>query len=154
VGEVELRRMFLLRRVCIAAALLCPIGSASAQETQSASGCWLIFGEEPTTYGRSDADEMICLSSPASGQVLESTIFGTVGACSKVSVRREGSGTTFALDFTGCTNDIPKHWISCPSLAGEMPKCVWKWADNSVGTAYLRSCPTQWCSHGRDYGAH
>jgi hypothetical protein len=39
-------------------------------------------------------------------------------------------------------------------LTGDTPKCAWKWQDNSVSTAYLRSCPPHWCSHGRDYGAH
>jgi hypothetical protein len=152
--EVELLRMYKLCRVCIAAALVCPSASASGQEAQTASACWLIFSEPSATYGRSDADEMVCLNSPASGQVLESTIFGSVGGCSKVTVRREGSGTTFVLDFSGCTNNTPTHSISCASLAGETSKCVWKWDDNSISTAYLRSCPPQWCSHGRDYGAH
>jgi hypothetical protein len=152
--EAELLRMSILRRVCIAAALACPFGSASGEEAKGASACWLIFSEPSATYGRGDADEMVCLNSPASGEVLESSIFGSVGGCSKATVRREGSGTTFVLDFSGCTNDTPNHSISCPSLAGETPKCVWKWNDNSVSTAYLRSCPPHWCSHGRDYGAH
>jgi hypothetical protein len=150
-GEVELLRMSVLRRVCIAAALLFPIGSASAQE---ASGCWLIFSEPSQTHGRSDADEMMCLKTPTSGEVTESTIFGTVGGCSKVTVKREGGGTTFVLDLSGCNNNSPNHTISCPSLAGELPQCVWKFDDNSTSTAYLKACPPNWCSHGRDYGAH
>jgi hypothetical protein len=152
--EVELLRISMLRRFCIAAALLCPLGSASAQETQAASACWLIFSGHPKTYGRSDADEMMCLKSPTSGEVIESTLFGSVGGCSKVTVKREGGGTTFLLDFSGCNDKDTNHSISCPSLAGEMPQCVWTWEDNEVSSAYLRSCPPNWCSHGRDYGAH
>jgi hypothetical protein len=149
-----LLRISMLRRVCIAAALLSPIGSASAQEAQGASACWLVFSQPSDTHGRSDADEMMCLSSPVSGEVIESTIFGSVGGCSKVTVKRDGGGTTFILDLSGCNNNSPNHSISCASLTGELPQCVWKWDDNSTSSAYLKSCPTNWCSHGRDYGAH
>ncbi len=151
--EVELLRISVLRRYSIAAALVWSFGSGSEGNAQDASACWMIFSEQQTTYGRSSADEMICLRSQTSGEVIESTIFGSVGGCSKVTVNREGSGTTFVLDFSNCTNNTPKHWISCPSLTGETPKCIWKWSDNSVGDAYLRSCPQHWCGHGRDYGA-
>ena len=151
--EVVLFRISMLRRISIAAVVIWPFGLASEGNAQDASACWMVFGEQQATYGRSSADEMICLKSQTSGEVIESSIFGSVGGCSKVTVNREGTGTTFVLDFSNCTNDTPKHSIACPSLTGETPKCVWKWSDNSLGDAYLRSCPPHWCSHARDYGA-
>ena len=151
--EVVLLHISMLRCIGVAVALLWLFGPAPDVNAQDASACWMVFGEQQATYGRSSADEMICLKSQTSGEVIESTIFGSVGGCSKVTVNREGSEITFVLDFSNCTNNTPKHSISCPSLTGETPKCAWKWSDGSLGDAYLRSCPPHWCSHGRDYGA-
>jgi hypothetical protein len=143
----------MFRCITIATALISLSGLPANVDAQGATACWMVFGEQRATYGRSDADEVICLKSPISGEVIESSIFGSVGGCSAVSVNREGSATTFVLDFAKCSISVPKHSISCPSLTGETPKCAWKWSDNSLGQAYLRSCPVQWCSHPRDYGA-
>ena len=83
-------RISMLRRISIAAVVIWPFGLASEGNAQDASACWMVFGEQQATYGRSSADEMICLKSQTSGEVIESSIFGSVGGCSKVTVNREG----------------------------------------------------------------
>jgi len=141
------------RSTRVAATVVWLFGFAAEVNAQGASACWMVFGEVQATYGRGDADEVICLKSPTSGEVTESPIFGSVGGCSKVTVTRAGSGTTFVLDFSNCAIAVPNQSISCPSLTGETPKCVRKWPRNELGEAYLRSCPLQWCASPRDYGA-
>ena len=55
-----------------------------------AQTCWLVYY---VSSGPPDsADEVICLSSPTEGYVRETSIFGVVQDCSRVTLRRRLPG--------------------------------------------------------------
>jgi hypothetical protein len=108
---------------------------------QNGADCWLVYwistGENPGDM----PDEIICLTSQTTGQVRESSIFGSgVKGCNRVTVGRKGGGMTLTVDYSKCSNNSPSHTISCPAPSGSRLKCQWTMADKShadANVAYL-----------------
>ena len=99
--------------------------------------CWLVYY---VSSGPPDsADEVICLTSPTEGYIRETSIFGDVQGCNRVTVNRSGEAMDFIVDYSKCENNAPNHSISCPSTPGARLKCVWHMLDNSQqpSDAYL-----------------
>jgi len=126
----------LLRFVC--SLLVFGIYAAASPTTATAAEtCWLVFY---VSSGSPDsADEVICLASPTEGYVRETSIFGDVQGCNRVTVNRSGEAMDFIVDYSKCENNAPSHSISCPSPEGDRFKCVWRMLDNSAAPsdAYL-----------------
>lgn len=89
---------------------LCLAAGPSVAQAQT---CWLVYY---VSSGAPDsADEVICLSSPTEGYVRETSIFGDVRDCNRVTVNRSGEAIDFIVDYSKCGNNAPSHSISCPS---------------------------------------
>jgi hypothetical protein len=94
-----------------------------------AQTCWQVFY---VSSGPPDSpDEVICLSSATEGYIRETTIFGDVQGCNRVTVNRNGGAMDFIVDYSKCNNNAPNHSISCPSPQGDRFKCTWRVLDNS-----------------------
>jgi hypothetical protein len=113
---------------------LCLAAGPSVAQAQT---CWLVYY---VSSGPPDsADEVICLSSPTEGYVRETSIYGDVQDCNRVTVNRSGEAMDFIVDYSKCGNNAPSHSISCPSTPGARLKCVWRMLDDSAAPsdAYL-----------------
>ena len=111
--------------------------AAAPTTAMAADTCWLVFY---VSSGPPDTpDEILCLTSPTEGYVRESSIFGAVQDCNRVTVNRSGEAMDFIVDYSKCDNNAPSHSISCPSTPGARLKCGWRMLEgvHEPSDAYL-----------------
>ncbi|HEV7328324.1 MAG TPA: hypothetical protein VGN91_24965 [Bosea sp. (in: a-proteobacteria)] len=116
-----------MRRRCayvllVASTLFVPALPAGAEPRAplAAGGCWMVLpkGEKPE---RGNAAEVLCLRRDGYGRVRESSFYGDVAGCGRVTYRTSNGPTLVEIDFSACTNGAPNHSLLCASGSGRNP---------------------------------